>query len=84
MPHSIPAWLSLLFFGVALRRLKLSTIGFLQYIGPTLQFSVALALGEPLDRPRLASFVLCWLGIAIYAADSILGSRPQFVADEPE
>ena len=75
----------LLMFGAALRRLRLSTVGFLQYIGPTLQFLVAvLILHEPLDRSKLGSFALCWLGIAVYTADSLLARRPQPVADEPE
>ena len=75
----------LLCFGAAVRRLQLSTMGFLQYIGPTLQFLVAVVLfHEPLDRAKLASFALCWLGIAIYVADSILHHSPQPVADEPE
>ena len=75
----------LLMFGAALRRLNLSTIGFLQYIGPTLQFLVAVLLfKEPLDSTKLASFALCWLGIAVYTTDSILAREPQTVADEPE
>ena len=75
----------LLMFGAALRRLQLSTIGFLQYIGPTLQLLIAVAVfHEPLDHTKLTSFALCWLGIAIYTADSIFTRRPQVVADEPE
>lgn len=76
----------LLFFGAALRRLSLSTLGFLQYIGPTLQFLVAIWLfHEPLDHAKLLSFLLCWLGIAVYLADSLINRRrPQPVADEPE
>lgn len=75
----------LLFFGAALRRLKLSTMGFLQYIGPTLQFLVAICLfHEPLNPAKLGSFALCWLAIAVYVADSLLNRRPQTVADEPE
>jgi len=74
----------LLFFGVALRRLKLSTMGFLQYVGPTLQFLVALVVfHEALDQAKLASFTLCWLAIGVYAADSIFTRRPQ-VCEEPE
>jgi chloramphenicol-sensitive protein RarD len=74
----------LLFFGVALRRLKLSTMGFLQYVGPTLQFLVALAVfHETLDHAKLVSFALCWLAIGVYAADSILSRQPQ-VCEEPE
>jgi len=75
----------LLMFGVALRRLRLSTIGFLQYIGPTGQLLVALLVfHEPLDRAKFTSFAVCWLGIAVYTADSVLSRQPQAVADEPE
>jgi chloramphenicol-sensitive protein RarD len=75
----------LLCFGAALRRLKLSTMGFLQYVGPTLQFLVALGLlHEPLDRAKLGSFALCWLAIAVYVADSLFNRQPLVVADEPE
>ena len=75
----------MLMFGAALRRLKLSTIGFLQYISPTLNLLVAVAVfHEPLDQVKLASFALCWLGIAVYTADSVLTRHPQPVANEPE
>jgi chloramphenicol-sensitive protein RarD len=75
----------LIFFGAALRRLKLSTMGFLQYVGPTLQFLVAVVLfHEPLDQAKLISFGLCWLAIVVYATDSVLASQPQPIADEPE
>jgi len=33
---------------------------------------------------KLASFALCWLGIAIYTTDSVLRRQPQAVANEPE
>ena len=63
----------LLLFGAAVRRLQLSTLGFLQYIGPTLQFLVAIyVFHEPLNRATLLSFALCWLAIAVYVADSVL------------
>jgi chloramphenicol-sensitive protein RarD len=75
----------LLFFGAALRRLQLSTLGFLQYIGPTLQFGVAVLLfNEALDTMKLGSFVLCWVAIGIYVADSLWGHRTMGVADRPE
>jgi chloramphenicol-sensitive protein RarD len=75
----------LLCFGAALRRLRLSTMGFLQYVGPTLQFLVAISLfHEPVNRTKLMSFVLCWLALLVYIADSVLGRRTQPIADEPE
>jgi chloramphenicol-sensitive protein RarD len=75
----------LICFGAAVRQLRLATVGFLQYIGPSLQFLMAVAvLHEPLDRTKLTSFIFCWLAIAVYVADSVLAHRPQPVADEPE
>jgi len=75
----------LLLFGVALRRLRLSTIGFLQYTGPTLQFLVAVVLfHEPLGGAKLVSFAICWLAIAVYVADSLMTRLPQECADKPE
>jgi len=75
----------LLFFGAAVRRLRLSTLGFLQYIGPTLQFLLAVCwFDEALDRTKLASFALCWLAIGVYIADSVANRQPQLLADEPE
>ncbi len=75
----------LLFFGAAVRRLPLATIGFLQYVGPTLQFLVAiLVFREPLDHTKLVSFGLCWVAIAVYVADSVRTHTAQPVADRPE
>jgi chloramphenicol-sensitive protein RarD len=75
----------LLCFGAALRRLQLSTMGFMQYVGPTLQFLVAVCLfKEPLDRSKLISFAFCWAGIGVYIIDSLLNQRRPEVADEPD
>lgn len=76
----------LLLFGVAVRSLSLSTMGFLQYVGPSLQFLIAIFLfREPISGIKLLSFALCWLAIAVYVADSVLNKvPPQTVADEPE
>ncbi|WP_027966931.1 EamA family transporter RarD [Halomonas halocynthiae] len=60
--------LPLLAFAGAARRLKLSTLGFLMYINPTMQFLIALLIfNEPLSRVQLATFVLIWVGLAMYS-----------------
>jgi chloramphenicol-sensitive protein RarD len=75
----------LLCFGVAVRRLNLSTVGFLQYIGPTLQFLIAiLVFHEPLEPAKLTSFCLIWVAIVVYVADSLVSHVAQPVADRPE
>lgn len=62
----------LVLFAAAARRLPLSTLGFLQYINPTIQLITATVLfGEALDRDRLIAFVLIWIGLAIFVGDLI-------------
>jgi chloramphenicol-sensitive protein RarD len=66
----------LLFFGAAARRLRLSTMGFLQYLSPTLQFLLAvLVFREPFSTVQLLSFACIWAGVLIYAFDSLRASR---------
>ena len=61
----------LLLFAFAVQRLRLTTIGMLQYIAPSIQFLLAVfAFGEPMNLTRLLSFGLIWVSLAIYSADS--------------
>jgi chloramphenicol-sensitive protein RarD len=63
----------LMCFGQAARRLRLSTLGFLQYLAPTLQFLCAvLVLDEPLHDNQFACFAWIWAGLAVYSLDSVL------------
>jgi chloramphenicol-sensitive protein RarD len=57
----------LLLFGVAARRLPLSTLGLMQYVAPTMVLIEAVLLfGEVLDPARLAAFCCIWAGLAVY------------------
>jgi chloramphenicol-sensitive protein RarD len=61
----------LLLFGMGAQRLRLSTLGLLQYIAPTMLFVEAVFwFGEPLNPWRLATFVLIWAALGVYTADS--------------
>jgi len=69
--------LPLLLFAFAVQRLRLTTIGMLQYLAPSIAFILAItAFGEPINTTRLISFGLIWLSLAIYTADSFL-RRPK-------
>jgi chloramphenicol-sensitive protein RarD len=60
----------LLLFTSAARLLPLSTVGFLQYLAPTTQFVLALALyHEPFSRPQLIAFGFIWLGLIAFSID---------------
>lgn len=72
--------LPLLAFAGAARRLRLSTVGFLMYINPTMQFLIALfVFNEPLSKTQLASFIIIWIALALYTL-SAWQSRPSQLA----
>jgi chloramphenicol-sensitive protein RarD len=74
----------LLWFANAARRLKLSTIGFLQYLAPTGQFVLAVfVFGEPLDPLRLAGFLWIWAALAVFTGDSWLDLHRRPTTERP-
>ncbi|GGO66388.1 EamA family transporter RarD [Bowmanella pacifica] len=61
----------LLCFTAAARRIMYSTLGFFQYIGPSIMFVLAVFLyNEPLHQERLITFALVWAGLALFSFDS--------------
>jgi len=63
--------LPLLWFAHAARNLRLSTLGLLQYLGPTLTFLLGtLVYREPFTRAHLITFGCIWIGLAIYTTES--------------
>ena len=62
-------------FAWAARRLPLSTVGFLQFIGPTLQFIIGAEGGERLTPAIIASFSLIWLGVLVFVTGAWRASR---------
>lgn len=69
--------LPLLAFAFAAPRLSLTTIGFLQFIGPTLQFIVGLHYGETLSLAHILCFGFIWTAVAIFVADAVRANRIQ-------
>jgi len=62
--------LPLLFFAVAARRLRLATLGLVQYIAPTGHFLISVFLyGEPFTTADAVTFGCIWVGLALYTAD---------------
>jgi chloramphenicol-sensitive protein RarD len=63
--------LPLALFAWSARRLPLSTIGFIQFLAPTLQFAVGVWAGEALTPLRVISFVFIWGGAVVFAAAAL-------------
>jgi chloramphenicol-sensitive protein RarD len=66
----------LLLFTAAARRLPYSTLGFLQYVAPSMQFALAVAVfGEPLTTAHLVCFALIWTALSIFIFEGIRTGR---------
>ena len=62
----------LLLFNGAATRMKLSTLGFFQYIGPSCSFLLAVFIyNEELNFDKLVTFCLIWIALVIFSLDSI-------------
>ncbi|GAB2737894.1 EamA family transporter RarD [Melaminivora jejuensis] len=60
----------LLLFAAGARRVPLATLGLLQYISPSLQFLLGVALmGESVQPARLLGFALIWTALALFALE---------------
>lgn len=59
-------------FAAAMRRVRMTTMGFLQYLAPTISLLVAVfGLGEPFDLADLFAFAFIWAAIAIAAFEGL-------------
>ncbi len=66
----------LLLFAIAARRMEYSTLGFIQYLAPTIVFFLGLTVfGAQLRPVQLYSFILIWTAVAIFVADLWSRSR---------
>jgi chloramphenicol-sensitive protein RarD len=68
--------LPLIWFAAAAQRLRLSTLGLMQYLAPTcLLFLSVLVYGERIEPHRMLLFSLIWVALAVYAVDSLRAER---------
>jgi chloramphenicol-sensitive protein RarD len=66
----------LLLFTAAAKRLPYSTLGFLQYIAPSIQFLLAvLVFGESLTTAHIICFAAIWTALVIFAFEGVRTGR---------
>ncbi|NRA88585.1 MAG: EamA family transporter RarD [Rhizobiales bacterium] len=65
----------LLLFSAGARRIRLSTVGLLQYIAPSMQFCIGLYYGEEFTQIDALVFGLIWTGLVIYSWSSLKQNR---------
>ena len=72
----------LVLFSWAARRIPLSSLAFLQFLGPTSGFVIGVMQGEAFTPLRALSFVFIWGGAVIFAYAAFKRSRPELRATE--
>lgn len=64
----------LILYALAAKRLRFSTIGMMQYIGPTIQFLIAvLVFKESFGATHAVAFGFIWTALIVFTADSLMG-----------
>lgn len=73
--------LPLIWFGIGVRSLRLATMGLLQYLAPSGQFVLAVAVyREPFTTAHAVAFACIWSSLALYTYDAL---RTRAVESEP-
>lgn len=66
----------LLLFAFGARRIRLSTLGLLQYVAPSVQLALGVwVFHEAFSRSRVLAFSFIWAALALYTADNLLSQR---------
>jgi len=65
----------LLLFAIAAKRLTLTSIGFMQFLAPTLQFCIGLYYGEQLTTAHLVCFGCIWVAVAFFSYDALTAGK---------
>ena len=75
MAAGVVTTIPLLCFTGAATRLRLSTLGFFQYIGPTLMFLLAVTFyGEVPGKDKMVTFGFIWVALAVFIVDALYTS----------
>jgi chloramphenicol-sensitive protein RarD len=68
--------LPLVWFNVAARNLRLSTVGFFQYIAPSMTFLLSVFLyDEPFTQGHAVAFTCIWFALALVSVETVLRRR---------
>lgn len=85
MGAGVVTTLPLLWFNSAAKLLRLATMGFLQYLAPTLQLLVGtIVFHEPFSAREAMSFILIWTAIALYVFSLLRARRNAIPKPEPD
>ena len=73
---SVVTAVPLLLFTISARRLRLTTVGFIQYIAPTCMFLLGVFLyQEHFATEQVVTFIMIWIALCLYSLDSVFFYR---------
>lgn len=76
MAAGVVTTIPLMFFTAAATKLRLSTLGFFQYIGPTLMFLMAITFyGETIGEDKMYTFIFVWAALGVFILDALYYQR---------
>ncbi|MDQ2868838.1 MAG: EamA family transporter RarD [Verrucomicrobiota bacterium] len=82
MTTGVVTALPLVWFGTAARHLRLVTVGFLQYLSPTITFMLGIfVFHEAFTRRDFFTFMLIWVALAIVSVEAVGNLRNRMLAD---
>jgi chloramphenicol-sensitive protein RarD len=67
----------LILFAAGARHLPFATLGLLQYVAPTLQFTTGILMGEPFTSAHAITFALIWSGLVVYTYASLRAAKQE-------
>ena len=67
--------LPLLFFALAARRLALTTIGFMQFLAPSMAFVIGIYYGEPFTTAHFICFGFIWFAVVFFITDAVMSAK---------
>ncbi|MGI9248633.1 MAG: EamA family transporter RarD [Woeseiaceae bacterium] len=73
----------LLCFALAARRLMLTTIGFMQFLAPTIQFGTGVYYGEELSTAHIVCFAFIWVAVLFFSFDAVRAGREKPALENP-
>lgn len=74
----------LMLFGASVTRVRMTTLGLMQYLAPILQFAIGITVDhEHMSRGRWIGFGIVWLALAIFTVEQIAYSRRTSLQPEP-
>ncbi len=76
--------LPMVLLNIATSRMRLSTLGMIQYLNPTIQIVAAtLIIGETLRSPMMVNFICVWVGLLIFSTARVKPKPKQAVSEKP-